>query len=74
MCRAKSTNLNEKEIRNFINEDKQMIMSILERVNGKVYAFMTWPDENARGKRAELLHKGTLTILDQCISKRINQY
>jgi len=25
---------------------------------------MTWPDENARGKRAELLHKGTLTILD----------
>ena len=41
-----------------------MIMSILERVNGKVYAFMTWPDENARGKKAELLNKGTLTILD----------
>lgn len=27
-------------------------------------AFMTWPDKDARGGRAELLHKGTLTVLE----------
>ena len=49
---------------NWIEESGLVVSQIADLKNGKVYAFMTWPDENARGKRAELLHKGTLTIID----------
>ncbi len=49
---------------NWIEESGLVVSQIADFKNGRVYAFMTWPDENARGKRAELLHKGTLTVLD----------
>ena len=49
---------------NWIEESGLVVSQIADFANGRVYAFMTWPDENARGKRAELLHKGTLKIMD----------
>ena len=41
-----------------------MVSQVADFRNGKVYAFMTWPDEGTRVKRAQLLHKGTLTVLE----------
>ena len=49
---------------NWIEESGLVVSQIADFANGRVYAFMTWPDENARGKMAELLHKGTLKIMD----------
>lgn len=49
---------------NWIEASGLVVSQIADFANGRVYAFMTWPDENARGKRAELLHKGTLKIMD----------
>lgn len=49
---------------NWIEESGLVVSQIADFAEGKVYAFMTWPDESARGKRAQLLHKGTLTVLD----------
>lgn len=48
---------------NWIEESGLVVSQIADFRNGKVYAFMTWPDQTARGNRAELLHKGTLTVL-----------
>lgn len=48
---------------NWIEESGLVVSQIADLAAGKVYAFMTWPDESARGGRAELLHKGTLTLL-----------
>ena len=49
---------------NWIEESGLVVSQIADLTNSKVYAFMTWPDKDARGGRAELLHKGTLTVLD----------
>lgn len=49
---------------NWIEESGLVVSQITDFANGRVYAFMTWPDEKARGHRAELLHKGTLTVLE----------
>ena len=49
---------------NWIEESGLVVSQIADFANGRVYAFMTWPDEKARGHRAELLHKGTLTVLE----------
>ena len=49
---------------NWIEASGLVVSQIADFANGRVYAFMTWPDEHARGKRAELLHKGTLKIKD----------
>ena len=49
---------------NWIEASGLVVSQIADFANGRVYAFMTWPDENARGKTAELLHKGTLKIMD----------
>lgn len=48
---------------NWIEESGLVVSQIADFNRGKVWAFMTWPDEKARGKRAQLLHKGTLRIL-----------
>ena len=48
---------------NWIEESGLVVSQIANFKEGKVYAFMTWPDDNERGKRALLLHKGTLTVL-----------
>lgn len=48
---------------NWIEESGLVVSQIADFKHGKVYAFMTWPDGSARGKRAELLHKGTLTLV-----------
>ena len=47
---------------NWIEESGLVVSQIADFTEGKVYAFMTWPDEKARGNRAELLHKGTLKV------------
>lgn len=44
---------------NWIEESGLVVSQVADEKNGKVYAFMTWQDEKARGKRAELLYKGT---------------
>lgn len=49
---------------NWIEESGLVVSQVADFAEGKVYAFMTWPDENARGRRAELLHKGTLKFVD----------
>lgn len=49
---------------NWIEVSGLVVSQIADFANGRVYAFMTWPDENARGKRAELLHKGILPLAD----------
>ncbi|RRF89343.1 MAG: hypothetical protein DUD33_07545 [Coriobacteriaceae bacterium] len=49
---------------NWIEESGLVVSQVADFANGKVFAFMTWPDDSARGRRAELLHKGTLTVLD----------
>lgn len=49
---------------NWIEETGLVVSQIDDFNQGKVFAYMTWPDENGRGKRAELLHKGILTIVD----------
>ncbi len=48
---------------NWIEESGLVVSQIADFAEGKVYAFMTWPDEKARGKRAQLLHKGTLKFV-----------
>ena len=54
----------DKYMLNWIEESGLVVSQIDDLKNGKVYAFMTWPDKDGRGKRAELLHKGTLTLVD----------
>lgn len=49
---------------NWIEETGLVVSQIANFREGTVYAFMTWPDENAHGHRAKLLHKGTLTVLE----------
>lgn len=49
---------------NWIEETGLVVSQILDFTEGKVYAFTTWPDEKARGGRAELLHQGSLKVLD----------
>lgn len=49
---------------NWIEESGLVVSQVDDFSQGKVFAFMTWPDESARGNRAELLHKGTLIVLD----------
>lgn len=49
---------------NWIEESGLVVSQIDDFNQGKVWAFMTWPDEKGRGKRAQLLHKGELTSLD----------
>ncbi|MEE8808419.1 MAG: MoaF N-terminal domain-containing protein [Lactimicrobium sp.] len=49
---------------NWIEESGLVLSQIADFANGKVYAFMTWPDDAARGHRGQLLHKGTLRVLD----------
>lgn len=41
-----------------------VVSQVADFKNGRVTAFMTWPDKDARRDRAELLHKGTLTVLE----------
>lgn len=48
---------------NWIEESGLVVSQIADFNHGKVWAFMTWPDEKARGNRAQLLHKGTLSVL-----------
>ena len=48
---------------NWIEESGLVVSQVADFNLGKVYAFMTWLDGSARGNRAELLHKGTLTVL-----------
>lgn len=46
-------------------EESGLVVSQVDDFNqGKVFAFMTWPDDGARGKRAQLLHKGVLTFVE----------
>lgn len=54
---------NDEYMVNWIEESGLVVSQIANFREGKVYAFMTWPDDNERGKRAQLLHKGTLTLL-----------
>ena len=49
---------------NWIEESGLVVSQIDDFNRGKVFAYMSWPDEKGRGKRAELLHKGTLTVTD----------
>lgn len=49
---------------NWIEESGLVVSQVADFNQNKVWAFMTWPDEKARGKRAELLHKGTLTFTE----------
>lgn len=49
---------------NWIEESGLVVSQVADFNHGKVWAFMTWPDEQGRGRRAQLLHKGTLTVLD----------
>lgn len=49
---------------NWIEASELVVSQVDDFNNGKVTAFMTWPDEKARGKRASLLHKGILTVID----------
>ena len=49
---------------NWIEESGLVVSQIDDFNQGKVFAYMTWPDENSRGKRALLLHKGILTVVD----------
>ncbi|MDD6461560.1 MAG: MoaF N-terminal domain-containing protein [Bifidobacteriaceae bacterium] len=49
---------------NWIEDSGLVVSQIADFAHGKVYAFMTWPDENAGGHRAELLHKGTLSFVE----------
>lgn len=49
---------------NWIEESGLVVSQIVDFNHSKVWAFMTWPDDNARGHRAQLLHKGTLTVLN----------
>ncbi|MDD6365773.1 MAG: MoaF N-terminal domain-containing protein [Stecheria intestinalis] len=49
---------------NWIEESGLVVSQIDDLNQGRVYAFMTWPDETGRGKRGELLHKGVLTLID----------
>lgn len=48
---------------NWIEESGLVVSQVADFNDGKVWAFMTWPDEKTRGHRAQLLHKGTLTVL-----------
>lgn len=48
---------------NWIEETGLVVSQIQDYNTGKVYAYMTWNDDKARGKRAELMHKGELKIL-----------
>lgn len=48
---------------NWIEESGLVVSQIADFNQGKAWAFMTWPDANERGHRAQLLHKGTLTVL-----------
>lgn len=46
-------------------EASGIVVSQIDDFNqGKVFAFMTWPDEKGRGGREKLLHKGILSIVD----------
>lgn len=47
---------------NWVEEAGVVISQIVDFPSGKVYAFMTWPDEEGRGGRGSLMHKGTLEI------------
>lgn len=49
---------------NWIEESGLVVSQIVDFTRNKVWAFMTWPDENERGRRAQLLHKGTLNVLN----------
>lgn len=49
---------------NWIEESSLVVSQVADFKNGRVTAFMTWPDKDARGGRAELLHKGALTVLE----------
>lgn len=49
---------------NWIEDSGLVVSQVADFANGKVCAFMTWPDGDSRGGRAQLLHKGTLTVLD----------
>lgn len=49
---------------NWIEESGLVVSRVADFRNGRVTAFKTWPDKDARGGRAELLHKGTLTLLE----------
>lgn len=49
---------------NWIEDTGIVVSQIADFKNGIVYAFMTWEDETAPGKRAQLLHKGTLSVSD----------
>ncbi|OFQ99956.1 hypothetical protein HMPREF2909_05585 [Alloscardovia sp. HMSC034E08] len=49
---------------NWIWETGLIVSQIQDYANGKVYAYMTWPDKNVRGQHAQLLHKRTLTVLE----------
>lgn len=49
---------------NWIEESGLVVSQVDDFNQGKVWAFMTWPDEKARGTRAELLHKGALTVIE----------
>lgn len=51
----------------FLNwiEGSGLVVSQIDDFNqGKVFAYMTWPDSNGRGHRAFLLHQGTLSIVE----------
>lgn len=49
---------------NWIEESGLVVSQIADFNQGKVWAFMTWPDVKERGKRAQLLHKGSLKVLN----------
>ena len=49
---------------NWIEESGLVVSQIDDFNRGKVFAFMTWPDDKSRGNRASLLHQGKLTIVD----------
>lgn len=47
---------------NWVEGPGTVLSQLLDFESGKVSAFMTWNDENAFGKRAKILHKGTFTV------------
>lgn len=47
----------------WIEESGFTVSQILDFDNRKVYAYMSWAEDSARGNRGKLLHKGVFTII-----------
>ena len=49
---------------NWIEQEGMTVSQILDFNTGKVYAFLTWSDDDQRGGRNQLFQKGTFQFID----------